>query len=144
MKRLLLILAMATPLGLVAAGNENKPKHPLTGVWQQMQTSQSDGHAMLLPVWKVMQADGTFCTFLIANQTGQSIITNQGRYEVTSDSTLVETVSGSITDPELVGKGNRLTYTFKNKDTMHVSYRMPGASHDGHEDWVRVKLELPK
>ena len=99
---------------------------------------------MLLPVWKVMQSDGSFCTFLIANQNGQSIITNQGRFEVKNDSILVESVLGSITDPELVGKNNMLTYHFKDKDSVHVSYRMPGASREGHEDWVRVKLEMPK
>ena len=99
---------------------------------------------MLLPVWKVMQSDGSFCTFLIANQNGQSIITNQGRFEVKNDSILVESVLGSITDPELVGKNNTLTYHFKDKDSVHVSYRMPGASREGHEDWVRVKLEMPK
>lgn len=143
MKRLIILLAMAIPMCLTAADVKDGATRFL-GVWQQVQTSQSDGHVMLLPVWKVMQSDGSFCTFLIANQNGQSIITNQGRYEVKNDSILVESVLGSITDPELVGKNNTLTYHFKDKDSVHVSYRMPGASREGHEDWVRVKLEMPK
>ncbi len=143
MKRLIILLAMAIPMCLAAADVKNGATRFL-GVWQQVQTSQSDGHVMLLPVWKVMQSDGSFCTFLIANQNGQSIITNQGRFEVKNDSILVESVLGSITDPELVGKNNTLTYHFKDKDSVHVSYRMPGASREGHEDWVRVKLEMPK
>ena len=134
-------MATMAACGLLASADNGKD---LQGIWQQVQTSCTDGHTMLLPVWKVMQADGTFCTFLIANQSGQSIITNEGRYEVKDDSTVVEQVTGSITDPELVGTHNKLTYTFKGKDAMHVSYRMPGASRDGHEDWVRVKLEMPK
>lgn len=143
MKRLIILLAMAIPMCLAAADVKNGATRFL-GVWQQVQTSQSDGHVMLLPVWKVMQSDGSFCTFLIANQNGQSIITNQGRFEEKNDSILVESVLGSITDPELVGKNNMLTYHFKDKDSVHVSYRMPGASREGHEDWVRVKLEMPK
>lgn len=143
MKRLIILLAMAIPMCLAAADVKNGATRFL-GVWQQVQTSQSDGHVMLLPVWKVMQSDGSFCTFLIANQNGQSIITNQGRFEVKNDSILVESVLGSITDPELVGKNNMLTYHFKGNDSVHVSYRMPGASREGHEDWVRVKLEMPK
>ena len=142
MKRLIILLAMAIPMCLAADVKNGATR--FLGVWQQVQTSQSDGHVMLLPVWKVMQSDGSFCTFLIANQNGQSIITNQGRFEVKNDSILVESVLGSITDPELVGKNNTLTYHFKDKDSVHVSYRMPGASREGHEDWVRVKLEMPK
>ena len=141
MKRLLLFLALLLPLSALA-GNDNSRKK-LVGVWQQVQKSEADNHLMLLPVWKVIQADGNFCTFLIANQSGVSIMTNQGTYQVTSDSTCVEAVKGSITDPELIGKHNTLTLHFVSDDLIEVSYRMPGARHDGHETWRRVKLELP-
>lgn len=145
MKRLLLLLSMMAPLGIMASSHTEKDNaHKFIGVWQQVQTSKSDGHAMLLPVWKVMQSDGTFCTFLIANESGQSIITNQGRYTVSNDSIVVEHITGSITDPALVGKDNNLTYHFKTHDKLHVSYHMPEASRAGHEDWIRVKLEMPR
>lgn len=141
MKRILLFLALFLPLCLGAKTDNNKAK--LVGVWQQVQKSTTDSHLMLLPVWKVIQADGSFCTFLIANQSGMSILTNQGTYQVTSDSTCVEAVKGSITDPELIGKFNTLTFHFVSDDLLEVSYRIPGASRDGHETWRRVKLELP-
>ena len=99
---------------------------------------------MQLPVWKVLQSDGRFCTFLIANQIGQSIITNQGTYQRTDETTCVEHIEGSITDPELVGKQNTLTLQFKSDDLLEVTYRIPGATRDGHEVWRRVKLELPQ
>lgn len=140
--KLLLLLALLAPLSLCA--EETKKQPALTGVWQQVQAARHDGHIMTLPVWKVLQGDGSFCTFLIANATGQSVITNEGSYEVTSDSTVVEHVTGSITDLDIVGKKLTLTYHFEGKDTLHVSYRVPGASRDGHETWVRVKLEVPK
>lgn len=145
MKRLFTLFVMVLAWGTMAwASSDKEANRHFVGVWQQVQTSHADGHLMLLPVWKVMQADGTFCTFLIANQNGQSIITNQGSYTVTNDSIVVEHITGSITDPALVGKGNRLTYHFNGRDKVHVSYRMPEASRAGHEDWVRVKLEMPE
>ena len=100
MKQLLFLLALVLPLGLCAAAEKDNPT--LVGVWQQVQQSKGDGHLMQLPVWKVMQSDGQFCTFLIANQGGQSIMTSQGSYTVTGDNTCVEHITGSITDPELV------------------------------------------
>ena len=87
MKQLLFLLALVLPLGLCAAAEKDNPT--LVGVWQQVQQSKGDGHLIQLPVWKVMQSDGQFCTFLIANQVGQSIMTNQGSYTVTSDNTCV-------------------------------------------------------
>ena len=117
--------------------------HTLKGVWQQVQTSSKSQRVMRLPVWKVLQGDGSFCTFLIGNEAGLSIITNQGRYEPLSDSTYVEYITGSITDPNLVGKSNTLRFRMSGPDTMHVRYRVPGASRDGKETWVRVKLQKP-
>lgn len=142
MKQLLFLLALVLPLGLCAAAEKDNPT--LVGVWQQVQQSKGDGHLIQLPVWKVMQSDGQFCTFLIANQGGQSIMTSQGSYTVTSDNTCVEHITGSITDPELVGKDNTITYRFVSPDVIDVTYRIPGATRDGHETWRRVKLELPQ
>ena len=143
MKKTFFLLAALLPAALCATSSHDNATD-LIGVWQQVQTSKTDGHLMQLPVWKVMQKDGTFCTFLIANEHGQSVITNQGRFTVVNDSTVTEHINGSITDPELVGKENRITYHFDGKDKIHVSYRMPGATRDGQEDWVRVKLEMPR
>ena len=59
-------------------------------VWQQVQPATETTPEMKLPVWKVMQNDGTFCTFLIANKKAQCVITNEGTFRLTSDSTFVE------------------------------------------------------
>lgn len=138
----ILFLALLAPLSMNA--DTQKPQKQLAGIWQQIQKSNKEDRIMRLPVWKVMQNDLSFCTFLIANQDGQSIITNKGTYKMTSDSTYVEHINGSITDPKLVGRDNVITYEFKGDDTLHISYQMPGASKRGHETWVRVKLEYPE
>jgi len=137
---LFLLFALLAPSSL----NAQKSQAEITGVWQQVQQAKSDGHLMKLPVWKVMQNDGSFCTFLIANESGQSIITNEGRYEQTSDSTITEHITGSITDPELIGKSNTLTFQLRDTDHLAVSYCVPGSSRTNHETWVRVKLEMPE
>ena len=142
MKRYFLLWALLCTFAVNAVAQHAASK--IVGVWQQVQQSKSDGHEMQLPVWKVLQSDGRFCTFLIANQIGQSIITNQGTYQLTDETTCVEHIDGSITDPELVGKQNTLTLQFKSDDLLEVTYRIPGATRDGHEVWRRVKLELPQ
>ncbi len=143
MKYLLATLLLAP--ALLAHGAEPQKRQPkLPGIWQQMQKSENGGHFIKLPVWKVLQNDGTFCTFLIANKKGQSIITNEGRYEIVSDTVVNEHVTGSITNPELVGKDNRITYRFVGIDRIDITYRLPNAPADGHETWQRVKLELPE
>lgn len=137
-----LLLAGLCLTGLKAATPEGDPA--FVGLWQQVEQSRQDGRTLLLPVWKMIQSDGRFCTFLIGNRSGQSVITNEGRYEVTSDSTVTEHVSGSITDLDIVGKSIRLTYRLEGRDRLHLTYRIPGASRDGHETWKRVCLEVPR
>ena len=140
MKRFVFLLCMM-PMALWA---QTDAAPQLAGVWQQIQVVKQKQHPVKLPVWKVLQESGAFCTFLIANQGGQSIMTNLGSYTVTSDNTCVEHITGSITDPELVGKDNTITYRFVSPDVIDVTYRIPGATRDGHETWRRVKLELPQ
>lgn len=137
---LFLLFALLAPPSL----NAQRSQTGIAGVWQQVQQAKSGGRLMKLPVWKVMQNDGSFCTFLIANESGQSVITNEGRYEQTSDSTITEHITGSITDPELIGKSNTLTFQLRDTGHMAISYCVPGSSRTNHETWVRVKLEMPE
>ena len=143
MKKLLFLLLAAPLMGLQVMANSVKPES-LEGIWQQVQVSKTDGHTMLLPVWKVLRSDGTFSTFLIVNRSGQSVITNEGTYKMVNDSTIVEHITGSITDPQLMGKDNQLIFRLADNDTLQVSYKMPGHTREAHEKWIRVKLERPR
>lgn len=117
--------------------------HKLVGVWQQVQATEGGEHEINLPVWKVVQSDGRFCTFLIANKEGKSIQTTNGTYKITSETTYEEHIVGSITDPDLIGKSNKITYEFDGKDRITIRYTLPGRQREGVEQWVRVKLEIP-
>ncbi len=106
MKKLLFLLLAAPLMGLQVMADSVKPES-LEGIWQQVQVSKTDGHTMLLPVWKVLRSDGTFSTFLIVNRSGQSVITNEGTYKMVNDSTIVEHITGSITDHRPTTDGER-------------------------------------
>lgn len=143
MKRALLLYALLAPLSLCATVNK-KTTNQLTGIWQQIQTaSPQDKRIIHLPVWKVLQSDGTFTIFLITDKTGQCIIAHEGRYNVTSDSTVVEHVTGSVINSAFVGLSNNITYHFVGKDQLNITYQLPGATCSSTESWVRVKLEYP-
>lgn len=146
MKKYMAILAVAF-LSSTAALMAQTEAPTLAGVWQQHQyVPEQDGSARLihLPVWKVLTADGNFCTFLIANKEGVSIKTNEGTYKVLNDSVYEETLTGSITVPDLVGQSNSLRYEFQDPDTMNLIYTLPNKEAPTREIWTRVKLEFPK
>ena len=87
-------LALLLCLGLGAHADKIKNADKLCGIWQQVQQAKDGSRVVRLPVWKVMQTDNHFSTFLIANEQAKSIITNRGEFKVTSDSTLIEYVGG--------------------------------------------------
>lgn len=147
MKRLLLSLfAALLTLGL-AAQRHGTVDARFVGIWQQQQMVKNDkGEPRLirLPVWKVYSVDGVFTTFIIANRTAQSVITMQGRFAILNDSICEEHVGGSITAPDLVGVRNPIVYHFDGPDHMKVSYTLPGRDGSASEQWVRVKMEMPR
>ena len=142
MKKVLSLLVLLFPLMLNAAPTTKKVK--LEGVWQQVQPATETTPEMKLPVWKVMQNDGTFCTFLIANNKAQCVITNEGTFRLTSDSTFVEHINGTIVNPDLIGKNNKITIVAAEKDRIQITYRLLPDGGEGKETWIRVKLEIPE
>lgn len=133
--------------GLSGTAVAQTSQHSLVGIWQQTQKVEKENgksRILNLPVWKVMQSDGQFSTFLIPNRKGASIITTQGTFTVTSDSTYTENIQNSITAPELIGKGNPMTYRFLTDDYIEVRYRLTGAKKEAVEVWRRIQLEWPR
>lgn len=138
MKKLLtLFFALCLCLGIQAQN-----MHPLMGIWQQ-QSQDRDGRVINLPVWKLIQGDGTFCTMLIINRDAKTIKSMEGTYAITSDSTYIESVSKGIFNPELNGKASTLRYKFLTPDQVVITYQMPNQLTATSEIWGRVKLEAP-
>lgn len=144
MKRFISLLALVA-IGTMLTASAQKATNTLVGVWQQEQTVQEGGktRTIHLPVWKVITADGTFYTFLIASRNGRSMKMNEGTYTLNSDSVMTEHVHRSLTAPELDGCDNAIRYRFVDANTIQIVYRMPDALKDGHETWRRVTMEKP-
>ena len=87
------------------------------------------------------EQDRNIWTFPIANRKGESIITTKGTFAITDETTYVEHITGSITDPSLVNKDNIIKYTFTTDNTMTLT--MPGAAKEAVEMWTRVKMAMP-
>lgn len=126
----------------LALGLAAQSRHPLMGVWQQ-QTQQGGGRIVNLPVWKLIQGDGTFCTMLIVNTEAKTIKSMEGTYTITSDSTYAEHVAVNVFNPELNDKESTLHYKFLTPDQLIITYQLPGALTPGSEIWKRVKIETP-
>lgn len=146
MKRIVLTLVVALTLGAASAWAQ-AASDKLQGIWQQQEKVEKKGEkprTLHLPVWKVLGADGSFTTFLIASSDGTAIITNAGRYAVTSDSAYEERIERSIIFPQLVGGTNTLRYRFVTDDLLEVTYTMPHAEEPATELWQRVTMKMPK
>ena len=143
MKKLILGLLIFIIPCKISAQTDYVP-NLLEGIWQYLQANQTQHKYQHLPIWKVMGSDSTFKTFIIADSEGKSVITNEGTYSLASDSVFIEHITGSITDRNLIGKDNLIKYHFEGNDTIQISYRLPEATTDGKETWVRVRLEKPE
>ena len=135
MKRFFLLLTITAMSSIACLTAQNIPER-FAGIWQQKQKiTEKNGSERIvhLPV----------CTFLIANRKGESIITTKGTFAITDETTYVEHITGSITDPSLVNKDNIIKYTFTTDNTMTLTYRMPGAAKEAVEMWTRVKMAMP-
>ncbi len=117
------------------AGKRKAVITPMTGIWQ-MRRLTADGRYLYLPKYKVLRTDGTFA---VINAYGQAAeVTVQGRYEMDSAADYTEFVTDTTTDPDLLGRGNRIHCEFRNLDTLRVTFRMPGHQNDSVEEWVRI------
>lgn len=146
MKRILfLTLVMAVfCIGIVHA--QQTADKRLYGVWQQEQTARDNNgkqRIIHLPVWKVIEGNGTFYTFLIAGRDGRSMKMNEGTWTGVSDSIITEHVNRSLTAPQLNGCDNTIRYHFVDTNLIKIVYRLPNATRDAHETWRRVTMELP-
>ena len=110
MKRLsLLIAALSLASLLPQALRAQQP--PIGGIWQQVfMEADASGRPSLrvVPVWKVLGADGRFTVFAAVTEDGYGVITNKGSYVATSDSTYTERIERTNVDSTLVGVGSSI------------------------------------
>ena len=142
------ILFLVAALSLAAA-TAFKPveRHPLQGVWQQtLQIQDRDGASKIvyIPNFKFLLEDGNF--FNMMGYLDKAVspipahITGSGSWEATSDSTYVEHLVSSPTEPSSMGKDVVLTYRLsEDGERLFLTFRMNNG-FEGKEIWTRVRI----
>lgn len=117
-------------------------KAPLEGIWQICTRVKPLGYGKFDiqtgPYLKILSSDKNFFNMFISITDKRSVITAMGTYAQTSDSTYVEKIYKSVTDPEITGTDSKLEFGFISDNLLEVSYRLPGRSMSSKEIWVRV------
>lgn len=114
----------------------------LEGIWQlcNRATTQNDNKYEVWPgtYMKILSADKSFVNMYLDTTGGSSVITAKGTYRQVSDSTYVESIFRSVTDPEVSGLDNELKFEFITENLLYVTYSMPGRVNRGKEMWLRI------
>lgn len=140
-------LADTKSLGVIVSG-EADPKPNLQGIWQLCISANpnEDGTYTVIPVpcFKVFSSDQTYFIMIAVNKPGmKSFVNSTGTYRTTSDSTYVENVTKSLSDPVLIGREMELTFNLINSNLLMTTYQMPNMPRRAKEYWTRVLQELP-
>lgn len=127
--------------------NSNDTGTTLQGIWQICKlnnTSDNEKYSITAgPYMKILSTDNRF-TNLALNTSGHvSVITSNGTYTQTSDSTYVESVSESIMNPKLSGKDITIHFKFLNANLLMISFQSVDPLLQGKEYWTRVFLPQP-
>lgn len=127
--------------------NSNDTGTTLQGIWQICRlnnTSDNEKYSITAgPYMKILSTDNRF-TNLALNTSGHvSVITSNGTYTQTSDSTYVESVSESIMNPKLSGKDITIHFKFLNANLLVISFQSIDPPLQGKEYWTRVFLPQP-
>ncbi|MEG1580301.1 MAG: DUF4488 domain-containing protein [Bacteroidaceae bacterium] len=140
MKKKLFVLLLMCVSGYAYAQKET-PK--LQGIWQMCQPYEEVGvmKMRMHPFLKMLFSDGRFTNLMMEQGGKLSVITAHGTFRQTSDSTYVEHIDNSISDPAITGKDNPLVFRFKGADLLVISYvSTTGAKL--WELWKRLKMKI--
>lgn len=127
--------------------NSNDTGTTLQGIWQICRlnnTSDNEKYSITAgPYMKILSTDNRFTNLALNTSGHASIITSNGTYTQTSDSTYVESVSESIMNPKLSGKDITIHFKFLNANLLVISFQSIDPPLQGKEYWTRVFLPQP-
>lgn len=116
-------------------------KKPLVGVWQRIVLDSEDvvgGEYTLF--FKILSADGTFANLQISTS-GKAFYAHRGTYQITSDSTFVESISSSSYEG-YVGTESLMRYKLEKENRVLQTQWCVEQDTWIPETWAKVK-ELP-
>ena len=127
--------------------NSNDTGTTLQGIWQICRlnnTSDNEKYSITAgPYMKILSTDNRFTNLALNTSGHASVITSNGTYTQTSDSTYVESVSESIMNPKLSGKDITIHFKFLNANLLVISFQSIDPPLQGKEYWTRVFLPQP-
>lgn len=131
------------------AGSSKFREANLKGIWQMCVyiAESQEVAAELKPsnTFKVLSGDGHITNFTYRPNVG-AVITGEGGYRQTSDTTYVESISRSIHLPMLNHKENKLIFEIENDKYLHLKYYIEKDENDNvidawyHETWVKLAM----
>ncbi|SHJ33225.1 protein of unknown function [Arenibacter nanhaiticus] len=119
----------------------------LVGIWKQTGvTNPRTGEIMDVKSgnYKVINADGTYYTFItwgIENPSKDTGIGQYGTYKVTSENTLVENIVQHTVNPMLNGKNSILKFELIDDNTLMMAWS-PNTINWVKERWTRLPLSM--
>lgn len=132
-------------------GDKNGPRHhgprelKLAGIWQQVQRNSADQTLVYLPVWRVMQGDGHFLSFVIAKPNAPAFLIMEGNFHSAKrDGLFLQRIHKSLTNPELEGLEIPIEYVLIEPNLMEIRYMIPSQDKPIVESWERIQMKVPE
>ena len=117
----------------------------LAGIWQQVYKKTADQELVYLPVWRVMQGDGHFLSFVIAKPNAPAFLIMEGNFHSAKrDGLFMQKVMKSLTNPELEGLEIAIEYTLLEPNLMEIRYMLPNQDNPIVESWQRIQMKVPE
>lgn len=126
------------------AAAREKGEYPIAGIWQ-MAVEIIDGAKVQVvrgPIFKILGEDGSMCNLNAMGR--QAVLTQQGTYEMTGDSTYVENLLPSARNNFIPGQG-RMKYRLEDGGRiLRAQWFNEATGQWQPEMYVRVTLEGTK
>ena len=119
----------------------------IVGIWRQTGIENRNTGEIIDIIsgnYKVINADGTFFTFVtwgINDPSKDTVIGQYGTYEITSDNTLVEHIIKHIINPNLNGTDGDIKFKQIDENTIIISWCSDNKIRI-HEKWTRLPLSM--
>lgn len=141
MKKSILTVALMVVTCMVFAQKDLIESKSLVGIWQQAQVKKTaDGQSTIIktPIYKVLNADKSFYCFSINNNELNSNISHFGSYNITSDSTFIESVTKHYNSPAMDNSESQMRFKLLDDNTLFMQYYNEANKVWVPEVWMRV------
>jgi hypothetical protein len=147
MKKTFLSLIAVLAVFALTAQNHVPASKSMVGIWRQTGAMTTSGELVNVRtgIYKVINPDGTFYTFITWGADGSNAPTEiglYGTYKITSDSTCTEHIVKHATSPEMNGTDSFMKSKLVDENTLLVQWK--SGERWVKESWSRLQMGKPK